>query len=258
MHIGIMGTMARMALSDLREKTHRGQLGRARAGRVPGGLAYRYEVVPRLPGAKEAGERRIRSDEAAIVRRIFRDYAAGLSARQIAKTLNAERVLGPGGRAWIDTTIRGQADRGTGVLNNQIYVGRLEWNRCSYVKNPATGRRVARINRKSEREVAEVPRLRIVDDELWAAVKARQQTLSFRIGRDLAGNALNRAHRRDFLLSGRPDLRLLRRGLHHHRQGPLWLRDAPRPRHLRQQHHDHPPEHRGPRSRCAQGPSADA
>jgi len=84
MHIGIMGTMAQMALSDLRDKTRRGQLGRVRAGRIPGGLAFGYDVVPPPPGAKEAGERRIRPDEAAIVRRIFHDYAAGVSARQIA------------------------------------------------------------------------------------------------------------------------------------------------------------------------------
>ena len=57
--------------------------------------------------------------------RIYRDYAAGRSARQIAKALNAEGIGGPGGRPWIDTTIRGQFDRGTGILNNPIYVGRL-------------------------------------------------------------------------------------------------------------------------------------
>jgi site-specific DNA recombinase len=50
MHIGIMGTMARMTPRDLREKTRRGQLGRVRAGRIPGGLAYGYEVIP--PGAQ--------------------------------------------------------------------------------------------------------------------------------------------------------------------------------------------------------------
>ena len=200
--IGVMGTMAQMTLSDLRDKTRRGQLGRARAGRIPGGLAFGYDVVPPPPGAKEAGERRIRPDEAAIVRRIFRDFAAGQSARQIAKALNAEGIPGPGNRPWIDTTIRGQADRGTGILNNSLYVGRLEWNRCSYVKNPSTGRRVARINAANEREVVAVPELRIVDDELWAAVKARQQSVGFEMGRDEAGQALNRAHRRQFLLSG--------------------------------------------------------
>ena len=55
-------------------------------------------------------------------------------------------MAGPDGRPWGDTTIRGQADRGTGLLNNALYVGRLEWNRCSYVKDPRTGKRVARPN----------------------------------------------------------------------------------------------------------------
>jgi hypothetical protein len=43
MHIGIMGTMAQMSLSDLRDKTRRGQPGRARAGRIPGGPAFGYD-----------------------------------------------------------------------------------------------------------------------------------------------------------------------------------------------------------------------
>ncbi len=51
MHVGIMGTMAQMTLSDLREKTRRGQLGRARAGRIPGGLAFGYDVVPPQAGS---------------------------------------------------------------------------------------------------------------------------------------------------------------------------------------------------------------
>jgi site-specific DNA recombinase len=48
----------------------------------------------------------------------------------------------------------------------------------------------------------EVPKLRILDDDLWEAVKLRQRELSFQIRRDDGGNALNRAHRRKFLLSG--------------------------------------------------------
>jgi DNA invertase Pin-like site-specific DNA recombinase len=80
MHIGIMGTMVQMMLSETGEKVRRGQLGRARAGRIPGGLAYGYEVVPPPPGAKESGERRIIPDEAAIVRRIF----PGIRQRQVA------------------------------------------------------------------------------------------------------------------------------------------------------------------------------
>ena len=202
LHIGILGTMAQMALSDLGEKTRRGQLGRARAGRIPGGLAYGYDVVPPPPGSKNAGARRIRDDEADVVRRIFRDYVGGRSARQIARSLNAEGVPGPGGRPWIDTTIRGQADRGTGLLNNSVYAGQLEWNRCSYSKDPRTGRRVARLNDRAEHEVVPVPELRIIDDATWQAAKTRQKEMRIEMGRTPEGQPLNRAHRRIFLLSG--------------------------------------------------------
>jgi hypothetical protein len=51
-------------------------------------------------------------------------------------------------------------------------------------------------------ERSAVPHLRIIDDQLWQEVKRRQEKTAFEMGRDEAGNALNRAHRRRFLLSG--------------------------------------------------------
>jgi site-specific DNA recombinase len=179
MHIGMLGTMAQLFLSDLREKTWRGQLGRALQGKLPGGKAYGYDVI----GA-DAGERGINSGEAKTVQRIFKEFADGRSPRAIAKQLNLEDIPGPGGRPWGDTTIRGQADRGTGILNNALYIGRLEWNRCSYIKDPRTGKRVARPNPRGKWAIVEVPQLRMIDDELWKRVKARQQQLRFEIGRD--------------------------------------------------------------------------
>ena len=107
------------------------------------------------------------------MRRIFREYAAARSPREIARRLNAEGVPGPGGRPWGDTTIRGHALRGTGLLHNELYVGRLVWNRQRYIKDPKTGRRVARLNPESAWIIQEVPELRIVDDALWATVQAR-------------------------------------------------------------------------------------
>ncbi|CEF48494.1 unnamed protein product [uncultured bacterium] len=200
LHIGMLGTMAQLYLSDLREKVWRGQLGRARQGRIPGGLAYGYEVIAERD-ASGGGRRRIVDDEAAVVRRIFHDYSGGISPRTIAKRLNEEGVPGPSGREWRDTTIRGQVDRGTGLLNNSLYIGRLEWNRTAYVKNPRTGRKVARINKKEAPETVEVPELRIVDDTLWEKVKGRQQEARIEMSKDESGNGLNQAHRRKFLLS---------------------------------------------------------
>jgi site-specific DNA recombinase len=197
---GILGSVSQQYLLDLKEKTKRGQLGRALQGKIPGGKAYGYKV---LPGTDQgAGDREIIPDQASVVTRIFQEYALGKSPAHIARDLNTEHVPGPEGRAWRDTTIRGQVDRGTGLLNNSLYVGRLEWNRCSYVKDPQTGKRVARVNPKDQWEIVEVPHLRIIDDTLWNRVKDRQQRVATTITKDVDGNALNRVHRKRYLLSG--------------------------------------------------------
>jgi Recombinase zinc beta ribbon domain len=60
----------------------------------------------------------------------------------------------------------------------------------------------ARINPEASREYVDVPELRIIDDALWQRVKDRQTEIGFKVARNEGGNALNRAHRRKFLLSG--------------------------------------------------------
>ena len=169
LHVGLKGTMNALFLKDLAQKTRRGLQGRVLQGLSGGGLCYGYDIVP-----GDTGARRINKTEAKVVRAIFRDYAAGLSPRAIAKKLNQKVVAGPSGRLWRDTTIRGHVTRGTGILNNELYVGRLVWNRLTYLKDPKTGRRRSRLNSPEQWIVQEVPALRIVDDALWDAVKARQ------------------------------------------------------------------------------------
>ena len=78
----------------------------------------------------------------------------------------------------------------------------LVWNRCSYGKEPRSGKRLARPNPTERWERVAVPELRIVDDTLWQAVKARQDALTHAVAPKTQGNALNGAHRRRFLLSG--------------------------------------------------------
>jgi site-specific DNA recombinase len=172
LHVGLKGTMNALFLKDLAQKTRRGLQGRVLQGLSGGGLCYGYDVIP-----GETGVRRINESEAKVVRAIFRDYAAGLSPRAIARKLNDKRAPGPSGRPWRDTAIRGHFTRGTGVLNNELYVGRLVWNRLTYLKDPASGLRRSRLNPQDRWIIQEVPTLRIVDDTSWEAVKARQGTI---------------------------------------------------------------------------------
>ena len=88
--------------------------------------------------------------------------------------MNEDGIPGPRGAMWRDTAIRGHRGRGTGILNNELYIGRLIWNRLRYVKDPKTGKRVSRQNPKSDWVIEDVPELRIVSDELWDKAKSRQ------------------------------------------------------------------------------------
>jgi site-specific DNA recombinase len=210
LHVGLKGTMNALFLKDLAAKTHRGIRGRVLKGKSGGGLSYGYDVVKHTNAEGEPirGERTINEGQAEVIRRIFRAFAAGISPRAIARRLNDEDIPGPDGALWTDSTLRGHAARGTGLINNELYIGKLIWNRLRYVKDPTTGRRVSRINPRDTWITTEVPELRIVDDALWQAAKARQGQLAVKYAdviaatRTARANRLNGAHRPRSLLSG--------------------------------------------------------
>ncbi len=202
--------MNALFLKDLAAKTHRGLRGRVEKGKAGGGLCYGYDVVKRTDSEGEPirGERKINAAEAAVVRRIFREFAAGRSPRAIATDLNRDGIPGPFGHTWGDTTIRGHASRGNGVVNNELYAGVLVWNRQRFIKDPSTGKRVSRPNPEAKWIRTEVPELRMVDDELWQRVKLRQAELAKQFEATINGvraaraERLNRLRRPAFLLSG--------------------------------------------------------
>jgi DNA invertase Pin-like site-specific DNA recombinase len=203
LHIGLKGTMNAMFLKELADKTRRGLRGRVENGKSGGGRSYGYRIVKRFEnGAVTTGEREVHEDEAAVVRRIFRDYAAGASPKQIAKALNKEGIPGPLGGLWSPSTIHGNPKRGTGILHNELYVGRLVWNRQRFLKDPDTGKRVARANPESEWIVKDIAELRIVEDELSDNVKERYRSTQ-RKWADVGGvTRFNQFRRPKYLFSG--------------------------------------------------------
>ena len=179
LHVGLKGTMNALFLKDLADKTRRGLEGRVREGRSGGGLCFGYDVVHERDARGEPihGGRAINDTEAAVVRGIFAEFAAGKSPRRIAIDLNQEHSHGPRGGEWDASTINGNAARGTGILNNELYIGRIVWNRLRYSKDPETGKRISRLNEPDCWIVQEVPELRIVHQHLWDVVKERQRTI---------------------------------------------------------------------------------
>jgi len=196
LHIGLKGTMNALFLKDLAQKTRRGQRGRVEAGKIPGGNSYGYQMVRTMQddGSVTTGERIIHEAEAEIVRRIFREYANGLAPRTIASRLNDEGIPSPRGGLWNASTINGSRQRRNGILNNELYRGRIIYNRQTFMKDPETGKRLSRPNPESEWVTTEVPHLRIIDEETWEAVQVIKDSYS-----SLRGN---RRQTKKRLLSG--------------------------------------------------------
>ena len=184
LHVGLKGTMNALFLKDLADKTRRGQRGRVEAGRIPGGNSYGYRMIRRLgeDGTLIRGEREIDPEQSAIVRRIFDAYVAGQPPRRIAADLNAGGIPSPRGGLWNALTINGSRQRRNGILNNELYLGRITYNRQRFVKDPETGKRVSRSNPEALWVIKEVPELRIIDDETWDAVQAIKARYSSRAG----------------------------------------------------------------------------
>lgn len=103
-----------------------------------------------------------------------------------------------------DRTINGKPRSGNGILNNEMYAGKIVWNRQRFVKDPDTGKRQARPNLESDWGIQEAPELRILDDDLWNAVKARQAEM--RTERDKSSavdvGKMNYRRRPKYLFSG--------------------------------------------------------
>ncbi len=107
----------------------------------------------------------INAAQAAVVQRMFELSAAGWGITRIAKQLNDEGVPPPrGGRqGWAPTAIRE-------MLHNELYRGRLIWNRTK--KGHRRGTKTQDNRPPEELVVVELPECRIVSNELWEAAHA--------------------------------------------------------------------------------------
>ncbi|WP_395664844.1 recombinase family protein [Methylocella sp.] len=168
--VGLRGLVAQLYREDGAKKVRRGMDAVVRSGRHAGGRAYGYR-----PMAGKRGELEIVAAEAAVVRRIFSAYADGATPRAIAGELNREGMP-PRGERWNASTINGSAHRRNGLLHNEIYVGRIVWNRVGMVGDPSTGGRVSRPKPPEEWRIAEAPHLRIVDEDVFEMVNRRRQS----------------------------------------------------------------------------------
>jgi DNA invertase Pin-like site-specific DNA recombinase len=170
----IKGLMDARMRTDLGARIRRGARGTVSEGRAAGGLAYGYRRANRLDDKGELirGLREIDADEAEIVLRCFREFAAGRSAIKIGQGLNEDGVVAPRKNFWRASTLIGQPKLQTGILRNPIYIGQIAYGRTQYVQSPKTRRLVVRPGQEGI-TIGRADHLRIVSDELWQAVQER-------------------------------------------------------------------------------------
>ena len=136
----IIQRIAQLESEQIGERVYMGMAQKHRSGK--GLLGFRRPYGYRYVDGRLVVEGR----EAALVRRIFREYAEGRSLHAIAAKLNEERIPSQRNRQWSKSGLRY-------MLRNPVYVGRIRWDR---------------VERQDEHDP-------IVDERTWEAVRSRTQ-----------------------------------------------------------------------------------
>lgn len=160
----VQGVIAEYERAKIAERYRRGKLWRARAGEtIAWKCPYGYRRIAR--SSERPAHLEVFEPEAAIVQRIFRDYAeGGLSMRQITRQLFQEHIPTANGKAvWGISTI-GR------LLRNEAYIGRAYYNRTASVPDRRLAKRARQIRRPREEWIA-IPVPAIVSEELFEAAQ---------------------------------------------------------------------------------------
>lgn len=184
------GAVAERHRREIGRRTRRGLEGRARAQKPTGGRAYGYVT--------EDGERRIHTQQADVVRELFARFAAGETLRAIASSLNARAIPSPGAdwRRTRESDGLWRISALHAMLRNDLYVGRLIWNRSRWARSAADSKRRRRIeNPREDWIVHERPDLAIVDETTFSRAQSRLTERA-----DLFGGG--RGGRSTYILSG--------------------------------------------------------
>jgi DNA invertase Pin-like site-specific DNA recombinase len=204
------GIVDSLYIKELAKKTHRGMEGVAIRGFHTGGRCFGYVSKPieDPTGTDHYGRPKIigthleiEPEQAETVRRIFREYASGLSLRAIAKGLNADGVTSP-------MPYRGQRHPSWSpgclsvMLRNERYRGLVVWNRTHKVRDPKTGRRIHRERPRSDWKIREAEELRIVSEDVWQAVQRRSAVVENNFRRGLRKGLCSRSFASRYFLSG--------------------------------------------------------
>lgn len=110
----LLSTIGEMDRNRIISNTRAGKYAAAAKGKPMGKLPYGYRF------ADKTGAVEIDPVEGEVVKRIFREYLAGVGQNSLTRLLNQDRIPSPQGKTWSQATI------GT-ILKCEAYIGRLAY-----------------------------------------------------------------------------------------------------------------------------------
>ncbi len=181
---GFRGLMSDLYVDEVRKKVSASMIGLALKAAPTGGRCYGYKIQPTYDpsgttdqyGRPAIVSKRLEIEpaEAKTVVQIFQWYAEGKPPKWIASELTRRGVPPARGKAWSASSIYPNATKAVGILQNELYRGRLIYNRTKWVRHPDRNCRIRFERPATEWVTRDVPELRIVGDALWTAAQNRR------------------------------------------------------------------------------------
>lgn len=172
--IHIRGLINELYLDDLKKKTMRGLEGQKLRGYSTGESIYGYKSHPvgelklnkKGQPKYEGMVHKIYEEEADVVRRIYRDFVAGVSINALVARLNEEKIPTKRKGKWNCSTV-------SRILKNEKYVGIWTWRKYKNVRDPVTGKQ-KQVPRDEKEQISTVRNeLALIDQETWEKAKKR-------------------------------------------------------------------------------------
>jgi len=178
--IHLRGLINELYLDDLRKKTIRGMEGQKLRGFSAGERVYGYRTEPvgelklnkKGQPKYEGMVHKIRTEEAEVVRRVYREFVEGKSVTAITAALNEDRIptrMGLSG-GWNASTV-------SRILKNEKYAGHWVWKKRKLVRDPVTGKKKYVLRPPEEHLSVFREDLVIIDEETWERAQKRWKEL---------------------------------------------------------------------------------
>ena len=167
---GLLVWLAERERGDKVTRGRMGTTGKAKTGKVQGTVKYGYSYcrdgkIDPDTGNFARGPRYgypvVNEAEAEVVRRVFREYTAGIGVQAVSNRLTADGVPTRNGGCWWPTRV-------WEIISDPIYTGKGYYGKRRYTYEDTGTREIKHTQKTESSDWIEIPYPRLIDDETFA------------------------------------------------------------------------------------------